>query len=116
MAKKSKDVSAGVQENRDLFAQGLGPKAGWCYDGDRDPEFFECDELDERVAKGEVSVSFDKTHVLDLSSGELERREAPARAITAPTLVNPVGAGATGADTTTTGVGGGARGGTRVTG
>lgn len=89
--KATKDQLA---EGRRALLRGEQIPAGLCYDPDRYPEeFYPCSELEERVARGEVSVSWDGTKVTDLKTGVTEDRDVPPKVV--PT------SGATGAGTVT---------------
>lgn len=64
-----KDVDA----QRTHMLRGEQLDNGWCYDGDRDPDIFRCGEREEAVARGDTSVSYDGTMVLDLKAGTVKQ-------------------------------------------
>lgn len=71
-----------VAEARRAISRGEQFPAGLCYDADRYPdEFYPCSELEERVAKGEVSVSWDGTKVTDLKTGETTDRDVAPKVV-----------------------------------
>jgi hypothetical protein len=105
----AKEDAKGVEEQRARLARGQQIEAGWCFDPGRNPEFFRCSAEDERVAKGEISRSWNGTAITDLKSGVVETRDMPAdfRLATPVTLqeVAEASGGAVasaGADTATT--------------
>lgn len=67
----------GAEEQRARLARGEQMEAGWCFDPGRNPDFFRCKDEDERVAKGEVSRSWDGTSLTDLKAGTTETRDMP---------------------------------------
>lgn len=71
----AKDKDGGVQEALDRIGRGEQP-SGYCVDFDRDPPVFPCGDLEEGIAKGDVSVSWDGSKVFDLKTGEMTAREA----------------------------------------
>ena len=104
MAKLSDKV---MREAEDALRNGTGLPDGVCLDFSRNPAIFACSELDERVAKGEVSVSYDGTRILDLKTGEVTEGEAIDRSmpVTLMEIADASGgntSAATNADTVTT--------------
>jgi hypothetical protein len=116
MAKK--DEKSGVDAQLDRLREGRQIEAGYCLDFDRDPVIYECSEVEEAVARGDTSLSYDGTKALDLKSGQVEVRDvAPKRAATANFSVAELGGPVPAASSPT---GGGGRGpvagaGTRTT-
>jgi len=94
-----KESSAEVTEQRERLGRGDQLTNGYCFDPDRDPDIFKCGPLEEGVAKGEISVSWDGSIVQNLVTGEVERREA--RPMTASTMIAPVNAPTAGGASTT---------------
>lgn len=88
MAKKSESNDApegNRQEMIDLIARGEQLPGGWCIDFDHPDTVYHCSDEEQAVAAGDVSVSFDRSKVLDLASGEVTEREADFR------RANPMG-------------------------
>lgn len=111
----AKDVDA----QRAKLSRGEQLDAGFCYDPGRNPDIFECDEEDQRVAAGEVSRSWDGTSLTDLKAGTTETRDMPeAFRLATPVTLQEVAAASggtvesAGADTTTSGSTTGTSGGT----
>lgn len=73
----AKEDAKGADVQRARLARGEQIEAGWCFDPGRNPDLFRCSEEDERVAKGEISRSWDGTSVTDLKEGTTETREMP---------------------------------------
>jgi hypothetical protein len=82
MAKKdeAKDADAeGRQKQLDLISRGEGLEGGWCLDFDHQDVVYRCSEEEEAMARGEISISFNRDKVLDLKTGELMEREPDFR-------------------------------------
>jgi hypothetical protein len=71
---KDKDAG-GAEGQRARLARGDQLEGGWCFDGDRDPAIFRCGEMEESVARGDVSVSYDGMTVTDLKKGMVSEGE-----------------------------------------
>jgi hypothetical protein len=73
MAKSTVDI----KECRRRLANAERLPPGICYNADNYPEeFYPCSELEERVAAGEVSVSWDGTKITDLKTGKITTQES----------------------------------------
>jgi hypothetical protein len=106
MAKNENKDSAGDRERQlEFIRNGEQVEGGWCVDFDHPEVVYRCSEEEERMARGEISVSADRSTVLDLASGELVEREPDFRRATSGPFVQPTGDVAT-----MTGNGGGGRG------
>lgn len=104
MAKLSDKV---MKEAEAALRDGTRLPTGVCLDFARNPAIFECSELDNRVARGEVSVSYDGTQILDLKTGEMSDGEPIDRSVPVTLMEIADASGgntpaATGADTATT--------------
>jgi hypothetical protein len=104
MAKLSDKV---MKEAQEALRDGTRLPTGVCLDFSRNPAIFACSELDKRVARGEVSVSYDGTQVLDLKTGEMTAGEPIDRSmpVTLMEMADASGGNlpaATNADTVTT--------------
>jgi hypothetical protein len=99
----AKDKDSGVQEALDKIGRGEQP-SGYCVDFDRNPPVFPCGELEEAVAKGDVSLSWNGDKAVNLKSGDITEREADRgpRGVAGFTPVTAGGAPAAGGDTVTT--------------
>lgn len=72
MAKK-----VNLEQCREIVRDGGRLPPGVCVDFDRYPEeFYACTDLDERVADGEISRSWDGTTVTNLATGKVSRAES----------------------------------------
>ena len=101
-----------LNKERENLAAGRGLSAGVCFNPDRDPDLYECGDDDEtaKIAKGEISVSWDGRTVTDLKTGEVTTREQPdeykvTRVTTLAEMAEASGGStpdSTGADTQTT--------------
>lgn len=104
MAKLSEKV---MNEAREALRDGTRLPTGVCVDFQRNPAIFECSETDKAVARGEISVSYDGTQILDLATGEMREGKAIDRNVPVTLMeMSEAGSGtgvpATNADTVTT--------------
>ncbi len=82
MAKKNEDNDSskvgGVDRQGvlDMLARGEQPPGGWCIDFDHPEVAYQCSEEEDAIARGDISVSVDRSKVLDLKSGEVTERDA----------------------------------------
>lgn len=103
-------MAVNIEQEKKNLLEGRGVSAGVCWNPDRNPEFFECSEEEQAVARGEKSVSWDGRIVTDLVTGESETRDQPDefKVVTPVTLAEATEAaggettGTAGADTQTT--------------
>lgn len=106
MAKDERKDNSDVAAQRARLARGEQLEGGWCFDGDRDPDIFRCNETERAVAAGELSVSWDGTKVLNLKTGEMTEGERIERnrPVTLMEINATTGGGAptAGGDTATT--------------
>ena len=114
--KDTKKDSGGVEEQRRRLRDGEQLQGGWCFDPARDPDIFQCGDVEESVARGDVSVSYDGAFTTDLKTGEVARGDVIQRKKVASFANVGAGVPATAADSVTTdnappGTGGGATGG-----
>jgi len=82
MAKKDEardSDSDGRQKQLDLIARGEQIEGGWCLDFDHPDVVYKCSDEEEAVARGEISMSFNRDKILDLKTGELTEREPDFR-------------------------------------
>lgn len=104
--KESRDESDDRQRQMDFISRGEQVEGGWCVDFDHPEVVYRCSEEEEAIARGDVSVSQDRSKVLDLASGELTLREADFRRANPMGMVELSG----GVPAATSDTGGGARG------
>lgn len=79
---ESKASKTQMEEARRAVSRGEPIPAGLCYDADRFPEeFYPCSELEQSVAKGEVSVSYDGVTVTDLKTGKVTERDVVPKVV-----------------------------------
>lgn len=90
-----KATKSEMDSARRALSRGEALPAGLCYDPDRYPEeFYPCSDLEERVARGEVSMSWDGVTVTDLKTGKTEDRDVAPKVV--PTSTPGPGGGAVG--------------------
>lgn len=69
--------SVDIAECRRRLANAERMPPGVCYNPDRYPEeFYMCSDLEQAVAEGKVSVSWDGTKVTDLKTGKVTQQES----------------------------------------
>jgi hypothetical protein len=73
------DTSSDRQRQLDLISRGESIEGGWCLDFDHPDVVYRCSDEEEAVAKGEVSMSFNRDKVLDLKTGDMVEREPDFR-------------------------------------
>jgi hypothetical protein len=106
MAKKDEGNSEDRQRQLDFIARGEQVEGGWCVDFDHPETVYRCSEEEEAIARGDLSVSVDRSKVLDMRSGEVTEREADWSRFNPMGMVDLGG----GVPTATSVTGGGARG------
>jgi hypothetical protein len=78
-AKDAEKDAAGRDEQMARLARGEQPDGGWCIDFDHPETVYRCSDEETAVAEGKISVSIDRSKVLDLATGEVTEREADFR-------------------------------------
>lgn len=104
MAKKDEARDDDRQRQLDLVSRGESIEGGWCLDFDHPEVVYRCSDEEEAVARGDISVSFDRSRVLDIASGEVTERDADwsrfqpqfADVAGAPVASSPTGGGSRG--------------------